>query len=100
MSFWVRSGWKRRCPGLAGLRAELGRQVGELLTLCSGDTIPASLLRHSLALLRLYTALRGVAGLKFTEDEVFIARHCNVCCVILNHRTAYCNIISLRCFEV
>jgi len=70
VSFWVRSGCKRRCPGLAGLRAELGRQVGELLTLCCGDTIPASLLRHSLALLRLYTALRGVAGLKFTEDEI------------------------------
>ena len=33
-------------------------------------SLPARVVRESSALLRLYTALRGVAGMKFTEEEV------------------------------
>lgn len=44
-----------------------GIQDTESSTLLS---LPSQVVRESSALLRLYTALRGVAGMKFTEEEV------------------------------
>eukprot|EP00092_Neocalanus_flemingeri_P019401 GFUD01021015.1.p1 GENE.GFUD01021015.1~~GFUD01021015.1.p1 ORF type:complete len:1102 (+),score=357.95 GFUD01021015.1:297-3602(+) len=72
ISFWVRSGAKRKCPALAALRAELARQVSVVLEQCGeeGRDLPANCVRKGLALLRLFTALRGIAGMKFTEEEV------------------------------
>jgi len=72
VSFWVRSGAKRKCPALAALRSELARQVSQVLEQCEEDgrDLPAKCVRKSLALLRLFTALRGIAGMKFSEDEV------------------------------
>ena len=75
ISFSVRNGQKRRCPALASLRAELARRVGTVLEEggqggSSLLLLPAGVVREASALLRLYTALRGVAGMKFTEEEV------------------------------
>ena len=81
ISFFVRNGQKRRCPALAALRAELARRVGGVLEESreggeggeGGSSLlplPAGVVREASALLRLYTALRGVAGMKFTEEEV------------------------------
>jgi len=72
LSFWVRSGAKRKCPALAELRADLARRVSQVLEQCGeeGRDLPAKCVRESLALLRLFTALRGIAGMKFSEDEV------------------------------
>jgi len=76
ISFFVRNGQKRKCPALAALRVELSRRVGEVGgdPTHSSSTLPPPLgpgaVREASALLRLYTALRGVAGMKFTEEEV------------------------------
>jgi len=72
VSFWVRSGAKRKCPALAELRADLARRVSLVLDQCGeeGRELPAKCVRESLALLRLFTALRGIAGMKFSDEEV------------------------------
>ena len=56
---------------LAALRAELGRQVSQVLEQCGeeGKYLPGNCVRNSLALLRLFTTLRGIAGMKFSEEE-------------------------------
>jgi len=74
VSFWVRSGAKRKCPALAELREHLSRKVSQILSLCEeeGRDLPSNCVRESLALLRLFTALRGIAGMKFSEEEVKI----------------------------
>ena len=61
-----------KCPALAALWAELGRQVSQVLEQCGeeGRDLPGNCVRNSLALLRLFTALRGIAGMKFSEEEV------------------------------
>ena len=47
---------------------EEGREGGQASS--SLLPLPAGVVREASALLRLYTALRGVAGMKFTEEEV------------------------------
>ena len=46
------------------------RRVSEILDQSKDDYLNVTCLRDSLALLRLFTALRGIAGMKFTEEEV------------------------------
>jgi len=75
ISFFVRNGQKRKCSALAALRTELSRRVAEVVgNLVNTPSLPPPLgpgaVRQASALLRLYTALRGVAGMKFTEEEV------------------------------
>ena len=70
MSFWVRGAAKRKCPALSQLRGELCRQVREILHLSPGETLDGTAVRESLGLLRLFTALRGIAGMKLTEEEI------------------------------
>ena len=41
-----------------------------ILSLSPGDSLDVTKVRESLGLLRLYTALRGIAGMKFTEEEI------------------------------
>jgi integrator complex subunit 2 len=74
ISFFVRNGQKRRCPALAALRTELARRVAGVLAAAAAPALPAGAVREASALVRLYTALRGVAGMKFTEEEVRVAR--------------------------
>ena len=69
ISFWVRGAAKRKCPALTSLREELSRQLTVILER-SGENLNVTCVRESLALLRLLTALRGIAGMKFTEEEV------------------------------
>merc|ERR1712155_428211 len=59
ISFWVRGAAKRKCPALTSLRQEFCRQVREILALSPGETLDGTTVRNSLALLRLFTALRG-----------------------------------------
>ena len=70
MSFWVRGAAKRKCPALTSLREELCRRLREILALSPGETLDVTAVRDSLGLLRLFTALRGIAGMKFSEEEI------------------------------
>ena len=70
VSLWVRGAAKRRCPVLTSLRSELCRRVEEILDSSDGDFLNVTCVRDSLAILRLLTALRGIAGMKFTETEI------------------------------
>jgi len=70
ISFFVRNGQKRRCEALAALRTELERRVQNILQCCKERRLPSALVLQASTLLRLYTALRGIAGLKFSETEV------------------------------
>ena len=71
ISFFVRNGQKRRCPALAALRTELAARVARLLgEEGEEEVLGAAAVREAAALLRLFTALRGVVGMKFTEEEV------------------------------
>ena len=70
ISFFVRNGQKRKCSALAALRAELSRRVGEVVGNPANNSpsllppLGPGAVRQASALLRLYTALRGIAGLK------------------------------------
>jgi len=68
--FFMRNNQKRRCPALAELRYELAWRVAGVLAAAAAPALPAGVVREASALVRLYTALRGVAGMKFTEEEV------------------------------
>ena len=70
MSFWVRGAAKRKCPALSSLREEFCHQVRGILALSPGEALDGTTVRDSLGLLRLFTALRGIAGMKFTEEEI------------------------------
>jgi len=72
LSQWVRTGQKRRSNSLRQLREELAARVAALLaTVGEGEEpLPPHLVRPATHLLRLYTALRGIAGMKFTDSEV------------------------------
>jgi len=69
-SHWIRNAAKKKSPELTELRTELCRRVSEILEQSHDDYLNVTCLRDSLALLRLFTALRGIAGMKFTEEEV------------------------------
>jgi len=69
-SLWIRNAAKKKSPELTELRSELCRRVSEILDQSKDDYLNVTCLRDSLALLRLFTALRGIAGMKFTEEEV------------------------------
>ena len=66
----VRNAAKKKCPVLQELRSELCRKVSDILDQCSDEYLNVTCVRDSLALLRLFTALRGIAGMKFTEEEI------------------------------
>ena len=70
ISFFVRNGQKRRCDALSSFRQELEKRVTTILVHCRDRRLPGHLVLQSSTLLRLYTALRGIAGLKFNENEV------------------------------
>ena len=75
LSFWVRNAAKRKCPVLTRLREELCRRVGAILESSHTDHLDVTCVRESLAILRLFTALRGIAGMKFTEEEIKLLTH-------------------------
>ncbi len=72
ISFFVRSGQKKRNSdeALTAYREALLGRLGELVTIMSSEDPRDEAVVRSCALLRLYTALRGIAGMKLSDQEV------------------------------
>ena len=72
ISFFVRSGQKKRSSeeALTAYRQVLAAHLGELVTAMRVSAPQQETVVRSCALLRLYTALRGIAGMKLSENEV------------------------------
>eukprot|EP00094_Tigriopus_californicus_P007823 TCALIF_07534-PA protein Name:"Similar to Ints2 Integrator complex subunit 2 (Mus musculus)" AED:0.04 eAED:0.04 QI:98/0.83/0.85/1/1/1/7/109/1177 len=71
ISFFVRNGQKQN-PALKAYRAALLGHLRELTVILrapDSKAVHQNIVRAS-ALLRLYTALRGIAGMKFSEEEI------------------------------
>ncbi|XP_044738623.1 integrator complex subunit 2 isoform X2 [Chrysoperla carnea] len=72
-TLFVRTGQKRKgeCHvALQQLRDELLKRLQNIINMSNGVHLPESHVVQASALLRLYCALRGIAGIKFQEDEV------------------------------
>jgi len=70
MSQYIRNAQKRKCHALTLLRQELTRRLGSILSQCSDKKLPGNIVMETSYLLRLFCALRGIAGMKFLEDEI------------------------------
>ncbi len=66
ISLFVRSGQKRRLEALAAYRTALTERLSEIVTAVKGDKgrMSQALVVKAASFLRLYTALRGIAGMK------------------------------------
>ncbi|XP_071448160.1 integrator complex subunit 2 [Hetaerina americana] len=72
-NMFVRNGQKRKWEShsaLQSLRDELLRRLQNIILHSVDGQLPESRVVQASALLRLYCALRGIAGIKFQEDEV------------------------------
>lgn len=72
-ALFVRNGQKRKWEShtaLQLLREELLRRLQTIILFSLDSQLPDSCVVQASALLRLYCALRGIAGIKFQEDEV------------------------------
>ncbi|XP_023344126.1 integrator complex subunit 2 [Eurytemora carolleeae] len=67
---YLKTGQKRKCETLGKLRQELTNRLANILAQCSDRQLPAGLVKETSTLLRLYAALRGIAGLKLVDDEI------------------------------
>ncbi len=67
---FVKTSQKRKGDVLQQLRDELLRQLEEVLLHSVNTHLPDQFVVQAAALLRLYCALRGIAGLKFNDDEI------------------------------
>ena len=72
ISFFVRSGQKKRSSeeALTAYRQVLATHLGELVAAMRVSAPLQETVVRASALLRLYTALRGIAGMKLAENEV------------------------------
>ena len=70
ISLFIRSGQKRRSVTLASLRSYLLDSLSTLVSAMRQQFVAQETVVKSSSALRLYTALRGIAGLKFTEEEI------------------------------
>ena len=72
ISFFVRSGQKKRSSeeALSAYRQVLAGRLGELVSAMRASAPRQETVVQACALLRLYTALRGIAGMKLAENEV------------------------------
>eukprot|EP00088_Acartia_fossae_P070615 TRINITY_DN951_c0_g1_i4.p1 TRINITY_DN951_c0_g1~~TRINITY_DN951_c0_g1_i4.p1 ORF type:complete len:1177 (+),score=271.60 TRINITY_DN951_c0_g1_i4:42-3572(+) len=80
ISQYLRSSQKRSSAPLDLLRHELTQHVAHIINECPERSLPGHLVLESTNLLKLFSALRGIAGLKFCDDEVnllveLITRH-------------------------
>ena len=64
IAFFVRSGQKRRSDSLASLRACLLERLSILVSAMKIQPVAQETVVKSASMLRLYTALKGIAGLK------------------------------------
>ena len=70
VAYFVRSGQKRRSDVLLSLRACLLKRLSMAVSAMKSQTVTQEIVVKSASMLRLYTALRGIAGLKFTDEEI------------------------------
>lgn len=75
ISFYVRNGQKKHSESLSSFRAKLLEQLTGLVKEAKmyqqrDGAISQNVVVKASALLRLYTALRGIAGLKLSDEEV------------------------------
>ncbi|KRT81668.1 hypothetical protein AMK59_6056 [Oryctes borbonicus] len=73
-ALFIRTGQKRKgelsSTALQQLRDELLRRLQTIINASQNGQLPNNLVVQASALLRLYCALRGIAGIKFQDDEV------------------------------
>lgn len=69
-SQFVKTSQKRKGDILQHLRDKLLNELNRLLSCVVKDHLPDEYVVESAALLRLYCALRGIAGLKFNDEEI------------------------------
>lgn len=67
---FVKTSQKRKGDILQSLREKLLNELNRLLACCKKDQLPNELVVEAAAILRLYCALRGIAGLKFSDEEI------------------------------
>lgn len=67
---FVKTSQKRKGDILQSLRDKLLNELHRLLCCVENDQLPDEYVVESAALLRLYCALRGIAGLKFSDEEI------------------------------
>ncbi|CAH1111870.1 unnamed protein product [Psylliodes chrysocephalus] len=74
IALFIRTGQKRKgevsSNALQQLRDELLRRLQKIIDASSEGELPDSMVVQASALLRLYCALRGIAAIKFQDDEV------------------------------
>ncbi|XP_017787146.1 PREDICTED: integrator complex subunit 2 [Nicrophorus vespilloides] len=75
-AMFIRTGQKKKgevsSNALQQLRDELQRRLQAILNESSGGQLPDGLVVQASALLRLYCALRGIATIKFQDEEVIL----------------------------
>lgn len=69
-SAFIRSKQKRKGDSFQLVREELLKQLQTLIVLAVNGQITEEFIVQGCALLRLFCALRGIAGIKFNEEEV------------------------------
>lgn len=69
---FVKTSQKRKGEILQSLRDKLLSELHRLLSCIVNDHLPNELVVESAALIRLYCALKGIAGLKFHDEEVLL----------------------------
>lgn len=69
-ALYVRTSQKRKGDALHLLRDELLRQLQNITVHSQNGQLSEEYVVQSSAMLRLYCALRGISGIKFTDDEI------------------------------
>ncbi|XP_062559708.1 integrator complex subunit 2 isoform X1 [Armigeres subalbatus] len=69
-ALYVRTSQKRKGDALHLLRDELLKQLQNIIVFSHNSQLPEEFVVQSAAMLRLYCALRGISGIKFTDEEI------------------------------
>lgn len=70
LALYVRTSQKRKGDALHMMRDELLRQLQNIVVHSQNSHLPEEYVVQSAAMLRLYCALRGISGIKFTDEEI------------------------------
>lgn len=70
-ALFIRNGQKKKSESVVyQLRSEILKQLKNIIMSSFDGHLPDSIIVQASAILRLYSALHGIAGLKFKEDEI------------------------------
>ncbi|XP_055614252.1 integrator complex subunit 2, partial [Uranotaenia lowii] len=69
-AMYVRTSQKRKGDALHLLRDELLKQLQNIVMFSNNSQLPEEYVVQSAAMLRLYCALRGISGIKFSDEEI------------------------------